>query len=211
MRTFGITHVLAPYPARDPYLNPERDPALTLLAREPNAYIYRIEGAARVRVVRAARRMPTEADALTGLRQLDFDPDQEILLLDAPESIHPIAEEAPVGPPDVAPPPVSPGRAAITRETSRELVIDAVASQDSFLLLADMFYPGWQAEVDGVPTPIYRANVSLRGIALPKGQHTVRFSYQPTRFFRGLWITAIALSALLIWFGAAAYRVYWPA
>jgi hypothetical protein len=211
MRTFGITHVLSPYPARDPYLNPERDPALRLLAREPNAYIYKIEGAARVRVVRAARRMPSEADAITRLRQLDFDPDQEILLLDAPESIHPIVEEPEPGPPDVEMPRVSPGRATITRETSRELVVDAVASHDSFLLLADMFYPGWHAQVDGVATPIYRANVGLRGVALPKGRHTVRFWYEPAPFFRGLWITGIALSALLIWFAAAAYRVYWPA
>ena len=64
---------------------------------------------------------------------------------------------------------------------------------------------------ESLATPIYRANVSLRGIALPKGQHTVRFWYAPAPFFRGLWITVIALSALLIWFGAAAYRVYWPA
>ena len=209
MRTFGITHVLAPFPARDPYLNPERDPALRLIAREPNAYVYRIEGAARARVVRAARRMPTEEDAITRLRQLDFDPDQEILLLDAPETIHPLVEEPEAGPPDVELPRASTGRAAITRETSRELVVNAVASQDSFLLLADMFYPGWHAQVDGVPTPIYRANVSLRGVALPKGQHTVRFWYEPAPFFRGLWITAIALSALLVWLGAAAYRVYW--
>jgi uncharacterized membrane protein YfhO len=62
--------------------------------------------------------------------------------------------------------------------------------------------------VDGVPTPIYRANVSLRGIALPKGRHTVRFWYEPAPFFRGLWISLIALSALILWFGAAAYRAY---
>lgn len=208
MRTFGITHVLAPYPAKDPYLNPERDPALRLLAREPNAYVYRIEGAARVRVVRAARRVANEADALTRLRQLNFDPDEEIVLLDAPASIHPIVPEPLVGPPDVDPPKVSPGRATITRESSRELVVDAVAADDSFLLLADMYYPGWHAEVDGVPTPIYRANVSLRGIALPKGQHTVRFWYEPLAFFRGLWITLIAVSTLVIWFGVAVYRRY---
>jgi hypothetical protein len=62
--------------------------------------------------------------------------------------------------------------------------------------------------VDGIPTPIYRANISLRGIALPKGQHTVRFTYDPASLFRGLWVTVIALSVLLLWFGAAAYRAY---
>ena len=62
--------------------------------------------------------------------------------------------------------------------------------------------------MDGVPTPIHRANISVRGIALPKGHHTVRFTYDPSIFFRGLQITVVALSALLLWLGIAAYRVY---
>jgi membrane protein YfhO len=202
MRTFGVTHVLGPYPAKDPKLNPERDPTLKLLAREPNVYVYRVEGAARVRVVRAARRLGTEALAIARLRDLTFDPDREIVLQEAPASVHPTVEEAGPGPPDV-----SPGRAAIVREGSDELVVDAFAREDGFLLLADMYYPGWHATVDGVPTPIYRANVSLRGIALPKGQHTVRFSYEPRPFFLGLWITVTVLAVLFVWLGAAIYRL----
>ena len=194
LRAYGATHVLSPYPGQDP--------ALTLLAREPDAYVYRVEGAARARIVAAARRMPTEEHAVARLREPTFDPDREILLLDAPESVRPIVDENGAIPWDV------PGRATITHETPRELVVDTVAPQDGFLLLADTYYPGWRAEVDGVATPIYRANVSVRGIALPKGQHTVRFTFDPVSFFRGLRITAVALTALLVWLGAAAYRVY---
>ena len=135
------------------------------------------------------------------LREKTLDPDREILLLDAPASLHPTVEEAGDVPPDA-----SPGRATIVRETARELVVEAVAPQDGFLLLADMFYPGWHAQVDGVPTPIYRANLSIRGIALPKGQHTVRFSYEPESFFRGLWISLAALAAIVLWFGVAAIK-----
>jgi hypothetical protein len=194
LRTYGVTHVLSPYPGQDP--------ALTLVAREPNAYVYRVEGAARVRVVAAARRLPTDAHVAARLREPGFDPDREILLLDAPDSVHPTVGEA------AAPPEGIPGRASITHESARELVVQAVAPQDGFLLLADMYYPGWRAEVDGVPTPIYRANISLRGISLPKGQHTVRFAYDPAPYFRGLKISLAALAALFLWFGAAAYRVY---
>ena len=194
-RTYGITHVLSRYPADEP--------ALTLVGSEPSAYVYRVEGSARVRVVRAARRVPTEADALARLREAAFDPDQEILLHDAPDSVRPTVDEA--GAPSMG---ASPGRARIARETARELVVEAIAPQDGFLLLADMFYPGWHADVDGVPTPIYRANMSLRGIALPKGQHTVRFTYDPQSFFRGLWISLAALGAILAWLGTGAYRRY---
>lgn len=194
LRTFGVTHVLSPYPGEDP--------DLTLVAREPNAYVYRVEGAARVRFVRAARRTPTDALAAARLREPTFDPDEEILLLNAPDSVRPRVEDTAALPNNGA------GRARITHEDARQLVIDAVAPQDGFLLLADMYYPGWRAEVDGATTPIYRANMSLRGIALPKGQHAVRFIYEPASFFRGLWITLAAVSVLIVWFGAAAYRAY---
>jgi hypothetical protein len=193
LRTYGVTHLLSPYAGSDP--------ALTLVARESNAYIYRVEGAARVRVVRAARRMPTDAYVAARLRDPAFDPDREILLQDAPASLHPTVEETAGAPPDV-----STGRATIVRENAREVVIDAAAPQDAFLLLADMFYPGWHAEVDGAPTPIYRANISVRGIALPKGQHTVRFLYDPTSFFLGVWISLTAVAALFLWLGVAVYQ-----
>ena len=94
------------------------------------------------------------------------------------------------------------------RETARELVVETVAPQGGLLLLADMFYPGWHAEVDGVPTPIHRANISVRGIALPKGQRTVQFSLDPQSFFRGLWITLAALGVIVLWLDYAGYRRY---
>jgi hypothetical protein len=196
-RTFGITHLLSPYPLVEP------DPGLTLVAREPDAYVYRVEGSARARVVGAARRMATDPATLARLRDGAFDPDREILLHDAPDSVRPIVDDAH---PEAAD--ETGGRATITHESARELVVEAVAPHDGFLLLADMYYPGWHAEVDGVPTPIYRANMSLRGIALAKGQHTVRFSYQPQSFFRGLWISLTALGAILLWLATVAYRRY---
>jgi uncharacterized membrane protein YfhO len=97
------------------------------------------------------------------------------------------------------------GRAIVTHEDSRQLLIEAEAPEDGFLLLADTFYPGWTAHVDGQSTPIYRANVSVRGIRLPKGRHEVRFAYGAPGFWRGLQITLLAVSTLLIWVGGAAY------
>jgi hypothetical protein len=195
LRTYGVTHVLSPYPGTDP--------ALTPIAREGAAYVYRVEGAARVRVVGAARRISSDEQAAARLRQPTFDPDREILLLDAPESVHPVVSD-PAG----ASAGGTRGQARITHESARELVVEAVAPQDGFLLLADMYYPGWHAQVDGVSTPIYRANISTRGIALPKGTHTVRFAYDPASFFRGLPITLVSLSVLLLWFVVAARRVH---
>ena len=73
------------------------------------------------------------------------------------------------------------------------------------LLLADTFYPGWTAQVDGAPTTIYRANHSVQGIQLPRGRHDVRFSYDAPGFMPGLTITLTALGMLLAWLLVAAY------
>jgi uncharacterized membrane protein YfhO len=121
-------------------------------------------------------------------------------LHDAPESVGPTVDEI-----NDSPSNATASRPAVTHEDSGQLLIDAEAPEDGFLLLADTFYPGWTAHVDGRPTPIYRANLSVRGIRLPKGRHEVRFTYDLPGFWRGLRITLLAVSTLLIWAGGAAY------
>ena len=140
--------------------------------------------------------MTTDREASARFLANGFDPAREVLLHHAPDALvgASAASDALPG-----------GRAVITREDTRSLVINAEAPQDGFLLLADTFYPGWTAEVDGVETTIYRANLAVRGIALPKGRHEVRFVYSAPGFFRGLQVSLLAISALLLWVCAAAY------
>jgi hypothetical protein len=193
LRTYGVSHLLSPFP--------EEEPALPLVSQAGNAYVYRVDGAARVRFVRAARHVKTNDEAAMRLVDSSFDPDREILLHEAADSVHPRVDEVF----DDAPSNAATGRAVVTREDSRQIVIDAEAPTDGFLLLTDTFYPGWRAQVDGVRTPIYRANISVRGIQLPKGRHEVRFTYDAPGFARGLKITLLAVSILLLWAGGAAY------
>ncbi len=146
------------------------------------------------------RRAPSTGDRAAASRFLDagFDPAREILLHDAPDGLAGILAPG-------ATPPQAMGRAAITRENTRELDIEVEAPQDGFLLLADTFYPGWTARVDGVGTPLYRANLAVRAVAVPKGRHEVRFEYGAPEFFRGLTVTLMAMAALLVWVAGAFY------
>ena len=192
LRAYGVSHLLSIFAV---------DGAELPLVRHDNlAYIYRVDGAARVRFVRAARHVKDDDDAAARLLDVAFDPDREVLLHEAPETLGPTVEQVD-GDGAVA----TQARAVITREDSHQLLIEAEAPADGFLLLADTFYPGWIAELDGKPVPIYRANLSVRAIQLPKGRHDVRFLYEAPEFFRGLRITLLAVSSLLIWLGIAAY------
>jgi hypothetical protein len=57
--------------------------------------------------------------------------------------------------------------------------IEVEAPSAGWLVLSDRCYPGWKAAVDGVPAPIYRANVLVRAVRLERGRHLVEFTYRP--------------------------------
>ena len=192
LKMYGVTHVLSPYP--------QQGSLFQLAGYDGHAYVYSVAGASRVRVVRAARHVTTDQETARRLLDASFDPDREILLNDAPGSIHPTVDEI-----DAAAGATTAGRAVITREDSRQIVIDAETPADGFLLLADTFYPGWTATVDGTRTPIYRANHAVRGIELPRGRHEIRFTYEAPGYIRGLQISLLSVSLLLLWAGGAAY------
>ncbi|MDO8670730.1 MAG: YfhO family protein [Dehalococcoidia bacterium] len=70
------------------------------------------------------------------------------------------------------------------------------------LVLTDAYYPGWQATIDGKPSPILRANYMFRALPVPEGEHRVEFTYQPESLRTGLWTSGIALSICGIAIGA---------
>jgi len=76
-----------------------------------------------------------------------------------------------------------PGTVRITRYEADEIRIDATFAGTGFLVLADQFYPGWKAYVDGKETAICKVNGILRGIAVPTGRHSILFAYRPRHIY----------------------------
>jgi hypothetical protein len=48
-----------------------------------------------------------------------------------------------------------------------------------YLVLSDMYYPGWKAEIDGRSTPIHLTDAMMRGIVVPAGEHQIELSFHP--------------------------------
>jgi hypothetical protein len=74
------------------------------------------------------------------------------------------------------------------------------AYRDNWLVLADAYYPGWVAMVDGEETYIYRTNLMFRAIQVSAGEHTVRFEYRPSWLFPGIFVSVVSALGLLLIF-----------
>jgi len=196
MRTFGVTHVLSPYP--------QKGAALSLLREDPGALVYRVDGAARARFVGAARAVASEQEAATRLVDVQFDPDREVLLHDVAEGV---AREATAKAVALQTSMSMAGTARITAEGPASIEIAVEAAADGYLLLTDTYYPGWSATIDSAPAPIVRANLASRAVAVPAGSHTVRMTYELPGFSAGWKISAVALTIALTWLAASIVAV----
>jgi uncharacterized membrane protein YfhO len=68
-----------------------------------------------------------------------------------------------------------------------------------FLVVSEVFYPGWTAVVNAETVPIYRVDGVLRGVSVPTGDSIVHFEYRPrsVRFGIALTLTALLATAVL--------------
>jgi hypothetical protein len=93
--------------------------------------------------------------------------------------------------------------ASITILSAESISLAVDAPRDAFLILSDVFYPGWNATVDGKESKIYCTDFILRGVVVPAGRHTVTFTYKPLSVLIGVTVTlasTLLLFALLILF-----------
>jgi hypothetical protein len=93
---------------------------------------------------------------------------------------------------------MEPSTAKVISDGLQTVEIETKSRSHGLLVLADMHYPGWEAEIDGQSVPVLRVNGLVRGIWLPPGTHNVRFMYRPLSFEVGLWIAAATVLVLIV-------------
>ncbi|MCY3831979.1 MAG: YfhO family protein [Chloroflexi bacterium] len=88
----------------------------------------------------------------------------------------------------------------LTYEDTR-ITLRVDASAPAYLVLKDAYYPGWEARVNDAPTPVHRANLLFRAVAVPAGESAVVFRFEPTLWRAALYIGgALWIIALIILF-----------
>ncbi len=88
-------------------------------------------------------------------------------------------------------------RVQITSYDANSLSLKASLAAPGLLVVGDVDYPGWQAEVDGRPVPIVRTDGIVRGIPLSPGEHVVSMQFVPPGLADGRRVSALAQAYLL--------------
>ncbi|MGM5471188.1 YfhO family protein [Flavobacteriaceae bacterium LMO-SS05] len=85
----------------------------------------------------------------------------------------------------------------LTEYKPNYLKYESTNSKDGFAVFSEMYYEaGWISSIDGKATPHYKVNYALRGMEIPKGNHTIEFKFEPQVIKTGSRI-ALASSILL--------------
>ncbi len=127
--------------------------------------------------------------ALRALRDPGFDPLRTVIL----EHPWPAAG---ISTPDAQ------SRITLQAWAPEALRLDVWAERSGFLVIGDVWYPGWRAWVDGKPVPVLRAYTALRAIPVPAGAHQVVLRYEPLSVRLGLILSGIAFLLTLASMGS---------
>ncbi len=156
--------------------------AFPLVLQSGDAYVYENPGALPRAYCVDAFRVLSKPDALAALRAADFDPSREVILNEEP-SIRPVSSAG--------------SSARITEYGLNAISIAAHVEKPCILVVSEIDYPDWHAEVDGAETRILTANYCLRAVPLAPGDHEIRMRFV-SRALRVSLIVSIASFAAAV-------------
>lgn len=79
-----------------------------------------------------------------------------------------------------------------------EVTLNVTMKSPGLLVLSDLFFPGWQVYVDDQKKEMLNVDYILRGVFLEPGQHTVRFSYEPSVLKYGLYFSMLFFIIMIV-------------
>jgi uncharacterized membrane protein YfhO len=62
------------------------------------------------------------------------------------------------------------------------IVLDLESTEPGLVFIANNYYPGWRAKIDGRETKIFRANYTFQAVAVGQGRHQLIMEYSPFLF-----------------------------
>ncbi|MBI3740943.1 MAG: YfhO family protein, partial [Chloroflexi bacterium] len=124
-------------------------------------------------IVNEARVVANRAEAWDAIHAADFDPSRVVIL----EGMTVDRRPSTVG--DGA-------KVKIVGYGPNEIMLETNSARAGYLVLSEIYFPGWRAWIDDREVAVSRANYLFRAIELPAGAQRVRFLYDPLSYKVGL-------------------------
>ena len=87
----------------------------------------------------------------------------------------------------------------LTEYSLNSLTYDTSSNKDEFAVFSEIYYKhGWNAYLDGVKQPHTNVNYILRGMEIPKGEHIIKFKFEPSVIKTGSTISLISYALMLL-------------
>lgn len=135
-------------------------------------------------LVGQSRFFDTHDEVLDYMKTPDFDPAAEVLLIgEGQETTY-------------SPEPGAPGEVEIVTYGPCEITLTVNAERACYLVVSDVYYPGWDAYVDGCQSDLLRADYAFRAVEIAPGIHEVRMAYTPVHFRVGVLLSAAGIALL---------------
>ncbi len=141
-------------------------------------------------LVGAAQVFPDQEAVLAALKQPSFEPLHTVVL-----ARH---NDIPSGPEtaEQLTPSIMAGPVSVLEYNQNEIVLAAHADRAGYLVLSEVWFPGWLATVNGEPAPVLRANYAFRALPVPAGELQVRLWYAPESWRRGIALFGVGILLL---------------
>jgi len=173
-RMYGVAYTIA--------TAPQPDAGDEVFAGASGMKVYRRDAFPRAWAVHQLVRVPNTAEG-------------NLLVDQDPESFRHKAHM--LGPPPPVETCAAPDTVQLIEHAPDRLAIRAEMACDGMVVLSDTFFPGWRARVDHRPAEIHEVNGAMRGVAVPRGTHTITMRYRPVSVYLGAGMTLLGILGAL--------------
>ncbi len=98
------------------------------------------------------------------------------------------------------PKPINPDRVRIIKYSPNEVKLKVDTPDSAIVVLLDIYFPHWQAFIDGKSTEIYKIDYLFRGVITPPGHHIITWKYISKPLNIGILLSVIALGICILIF-----------
>ena len=130
--------------------------------------------------------------AFAAIHAPGFDPTEQVVLLEKPQPVEPAGDR--------------PRHVSIVQYSANRISLEVTTPTPCYLLLSEVYDPGWRASIDGRPSRVVLADYLFRAIYVEPGTHRVSLWFSPPSFWIGLGLSVTTWLVLAAW-SVSAWRL----